>query len=169
MEDGVRTIFALFEGYAEAREAVEELRGRGFDVDGMNAIIYAEAARSAMDVDLRTAGARASDELGRRTLHGLDRLLATEQPVPLEGVGDVLAAGELANMVVATAGAQGAADGGFVAALVDFGVPREAAEAYQRGVVEGGLLFWMRTDDERAAEARRIIEEHGATHVGAHP
>lgn len=136
----METIFALFADYASAREAVEELRERGLRVEEMNAIIYAEVARGAMDVNLRTADVQASDELGKRTLRGLDRLLATEQPVPLPPVGDVLAAGELANFVVAAAGAPDA-EGGFAAALVDFGVPPEAAEAYQRGVVDGGLLF----------------------------
>lgn len=168
-EDRVRTIFALFADYAEAREAIEALRDRGFRVDAMNAIILTEAARSAMDVNLRTADAQASVGLSGRTLRGLDRLLATEQSVPLPPVGSVLAAGELANFIVAAAGASGSTNGGLVDALVDFGVPREAAEAYQRGVMEGGLLFWMRTDDERAGEAREIIQEHRATRVGAHP
>lgn len=165
----MRTIFALFEGYAEAREAVETLRERGLDVDEMNAIISAEVARSGMDVNLRTADVRASEELGERTLHGLDRLLATEQPVPLPPVGDVLAAGELANFVVAAAGRSGAAEGGFTAALIDFGVPGDAAEAYQRGVADGGLLFWMRTEDERAGEVREVVQEQGASRVGAYP
>lgn len=164
----METIFALFADYASAREAVEELRERGFRVEEMNAIIYAEVARGAMDVNPRTADVRASKALGERTLRGLDRLLATEQPVPLPPVGDVLAAGELANLVVAAAGAPDA-EGGLTAALVDFGVPREAAGAYQRGVVDGGLLFWIRTDDERAGEAREIIQRHHASRVGAHP
>ncbi len=165
----MRTVFALFEGYAEAREAVEELRSQGFDMDAMNAIIYAEVARSAMGVNLRTADVRASEERGERTLHGLDRLLAIEQPVPLPPVGNVLAVGDLATFLVAAAGAPGAAAGGFSAALVDFGVPSEAAEAYQRGVASGGLLFWMHTDDERAAEACEIAERRHASRVGAHP
>lgn len=164
----MRTIFALFDGYPKARQAVEELRERGFRVEEMNAIIHAEVARGAMDLNLRTADVRASEDLGERTLRGLDRLLATEQPVPLPPVGDVLAAGELANFVVAAAGAPDA-EGGFTAALVDFGVPREVAEVYQDGVASGGLLFWMRTDDERASEAREILQRHHASRVGAHP
>jgi hypothetical protein len=134
----VRTIFALFEGYAEAREAVETLRERGLDVDEMNALISAEVARGGMDVNLPP-------------------------------VGDGLAAGELANFVVAAAGRSGAAEGGFTAALIDFGVPGHAAEAYQRGVADGGLLFWMRTEDERAGEVREVVQEQGASRVGAYP
>jgi hypothetical protein len=157
----VRTIFALFDGYAEARVAVEELRNQGFRVDAMNAIILADVGRGAMDVN-------ASEALGGRTLHGLDRMLATEHPVHLPPVGAVLAAGELANFIVASAGSPDA-EAGLVPALVDFGIPQDTAEAYQRGLIDGGLLFWIRAEDERASEVRGIVQQRHASRVVAYP
>ena len=41
--------------------------------------------------------------------------------------------------------------------LVGLGVPEELAEFYCDGVLEGCLLFWVRTEKSRAAEARDVL------------
>jgi hypothetical protein len=50
-------------------------------------------------------------------------------------------------------------------ACVHLHVARETAEAYRAGIEGGGLLFWIRTDDGRAAEAASVLRQHEARHL----
>ena len=39
------------------------------------------------------------------------------------------------------------------------------ADAYHAGINEGGLLFWLRTDDDRAASAANHLRAEAGRHV----
>jgi hypothetical protein len=81
--------------------------------------------------------------------------------VVIPGIGPLIAAGPLAGAI---GGASlGAAAGGVVGMLRDHGVSEEEAEFYAEGVKRGGALVTVHgVSDDRAAEARRILQQHGA-------
>ncbi len=159
----MKVIFGLYDQYEDARSAVKALLEDEFDPQEMNVIVLQEIAKNHLEVDLDVVSVAVTDEVGERTVSGLDRLLGGEQPVKLPGMEDVYAAGSLATIVARTAAAPG--EGGLKAALADFTIPEPVAEAFQVGVGDGGLLFWIRVPDERAARAVELLRLHHGQHV----
>lgn len=155
----MRTIFALFEGYREAKSAVEDLVTKGFDPREMNVVVQEMTARASADVNYRTVNIDKTDKVGQKTLRGIDGLIAGTQPTRIADVGAVYVAGTMAQVVAASARGEQSLAPGLKQALVDFNVPEEIAEFYRDGVLEDGVLFWMRTEDRRAAEAANILAE----------
>ncbi len=155
----MRTIFALFEGYREAKSAVEDLLEQGFDPREMNVVVQELTARGNMDVDVRTADVQKAQKTAQDAPQGIDRMIAGTQPLTVSDVGAVYAAGEMARNVVNAAHREKPPATGLKQALVAFDVPEELAEFYRDGVLEEGVLFFMRTEDRRAAEAANILAE----------
>jgi hypothetical protein len=140
----MKTIFTMFESRDEAEAAVAELIDRHFDGAEMNAIVREPAIRTDSDAD-----GGAADKTGL--------------PWPMEGrhavmrdVGAVRVAGRI-PAVTAGAAMQALPTQDLKDILAGLGVPEELAKFYGNGVLEGGLLFWVRVDDGRAAEATRIL------------
>ena len=162
----MNVIFALFETYTDAENAVDELLDRDFDVGEMNAIVLEEVAKSHIDVDWDKLDVAVTDEIGERSVRGLTQLLGGQQPVMISGLEDIYAAGELATVLARTASAPNAEGRGLKAALVDFNVPEETAQIYRDGIDDGGLLFWIRVDEDRGAAVRQILTTGGGIRVG---
>ncbi len=156
------SVLALFERYEDCKAVVDRLMVQGFDEQHMNVIVDEEVAKTHFDVSLQQVDVKATDELGERRT-GLDILLGTEQPIDVPWLGAVYAAGELATILVKTAAAPDT--GGLKDALVDLDVSEPTARRYVEGILAEGLLFWIRTDDERASEAVEILREHNGRHV----
>jgi len=113
-----------------------------------------------------SAGAGA---FGGTAVGGIAGLLVGIGALTIPGIGPVLAAGPLAAAIGSTlAGAGiGAAAGGLIGALVGLGIPEEDAHFYAEGVKRGGVLVTVRTSDDRAHEALRILRDANATDVNA--
>jgi hypothetical protein len=93
----------------------------------------------------------------------LAAIFAVGSNVVVPGLGLVIA-GPIAG-ALAGAGA-GAATGGLVGALVGAGIPKDRAEAYDRGVKSGGIVLGTRARDEKhAAELERDFGQYGGTNV----
>lgn len=161
----MKTFFGLIKDYNQGDAAVSELVQRGFDHKQINVVLLEHLAKNSMEAGLNSIKVDKSEELGQPGAHGLDGLLGGEQAVTIPDVGRVYAAGELANLLTNTASVPGEVDGGLKAALVDFSLSEEAAAFYQEGVKDGGLLFFIRTEDERAKEAAGILRAHNAEQV----
>jgi hypothetical protein len=159
----MKTIFWLFENYAEAKAAVAELSARGFDETEMNAIALAEVVKDVVDVNWKAVEVQVTDKIGEQTLEGLDRLFGGEQPAKGLDVGKVFAAGTLATLVTKTALAFGGKEGGFRDALADLNVPENLASAFVDGIKQRGVLFWVRCSDDQAAQATSAMEDRQAT------
>lgn len=164
----MKTIFALFQSYADAEEAVNGLLEENFDEEQMNVIVREDTAKENLNIDLHAADVRKTDEVGEQTIHGLQQLLGGEQPVHVPDIGPVLAAGELATILSKGASASWAPDQALTAVLEGFGVPGDAAEAYREGINQGGVLIWVRVEDDEAAAAAGALREQNGQHVGAH-
>jgi hypothetical protein len=159
----MKSVFSLFMAYVDCEAAVDELLQEGFDGEELNVIVDAELAKSYMDVNLERVDIQATDELGEEAM-GLGVRLGAERPVRIPRLGTIYAAGKLATILAKTADAEGTVK----ETLGEFGVPAPTAETYIEGVISGGLLFWIRTSDRRAAKAAEICEVHNGIQVITH-
>jgi hypothetical protein len=166
----VKVIYALFKTYPEAREAANALLERGFEAGEMNALVH-EEVRDQQELGAglqRTHEAlSAADAATGRTppLRGLDRLLADQRPVEISGAGTVVAGGNLANLLVRAALDPSGPGPGLAPSLAQF-LPADVAERLARGLTGGRLLYWLRTTDDRAAEAAAVLRKAaGASEV----
>jgi hypothetical protein len=164
----VKTIFCLFNSYGEAKTAVNRLLEQGFKTAEMNAIFRAKNAREEMDINWAKAGVQVTDKVGKRTLHGLDRLIGSQRPVALPDVGQVYAAGEMGTIVATAAMSLRPAERGLKPALMGFNVPEEEADAYTLGIQEGGLLFWIRTCGVGAPEVVSTLHHQQNAIIASH-
>jgi len=161
----MKTYFGLIDEYDQGDAAVRELLESGFDLEKINVVLLESVAKNAMEGNLEQIKTKKSEEFGEPGTHGLDGLRGGEQAVQLPDAGPVYAAGELANLLTDTASVPGTTDGGLKAALTEFNLPRDAADFFVDGVKEGGLLFFIRTEDERANQAAGILRAHKAERV----
>ncbi|MHB0857598.1 MAG: hypothetical protein ACYC5M_08520 [Anaerolineae bacterium] len=155
----MKTTFALFGTYDEAREAIDQLVAQGLGEEQMNAIVLSDVAREHMDVNREKVKIRMTDAVGERTVLGLAAMLGGEQPVQVPEMGRVLAAGDEATILTKHATNPGAASG-FREALLDF-MAEDVADAYLAGVKSGGILYWIRSEDDRAGEVANILRQRG--------
>ncbi len=165
----MKTIFALFRSYRDARSAVERLLAGGFDGKKVNAVTQELTARSNMDVNFRTVNVEKSEKFGKGAAQGLDRLLAGQKPIPARDAGPLYAVGGLGEMLRGTVPAKSKAVDGLKGALVDFDVPTEVAADYTNGVIAGGVLISVRASDEDQSEAIRILSEARGEEITTYP
>jgi heat induced stress protein YflT len=167
----MKTVVGLFEYYQDAERAVNELNNRGF---GKTDISVAARDRALQDQvigskEQAVAESAGAGAIGGTAVGGIAGLLVGIGALTIPGIGPVLAAGPLAAAIGSTlAGAGiGAAAGGLIGALVGLGIPEEDAHFYAEGVKRGGVLVTVRTSDDRAHEALRILRDANATDVNA--
>lgn len=164
----MKTIFALFDNYGGARDAVDALLENGFDEEKMNALAMESTVKENIGVDLKEVNVQKTDEVGEQTVHGLAQLFGGEQAVHVGGSGELLAGGELATLMVTQAASTGTDAGPLRNTLQEFGVPQDMAADFQTAIVDGGVLVWVRVDDERASAAAGALRDANGQHVGAY-
>ncbi len=95
---------------------------------------------------------------------GVAGLAAGAIAMVLPGIGPLIAIGPLAGAIGGLG--VGAAAGGVVGLLRDQGVSKEEAEFYAEGVARGGALVTVHdVSGDRATEAQKILDSHGAIKV----
>lgn len=107
----------------------------------------------------------AETEAGRDAwIGGVVGLAAGVIAVVLPGIGPLIAAGPIAGAIGGLS--VGAAAGGIIGVLKDHGVSEDEAEFYAEGVKRGGSLVTVYgVSDDRADEARKILDRAGAIDV----
>lgn len=156
------TITRLYDSYDRAQRAVAALKSHGFNDEDISVIARTEDATSGLEPATSAAGEGAEIGLGVGGAVGAGAgLLAGLGIMAIPGIGPVVAAGWLAATAAgAVAGAfSGAAGGGIIGALVGSGVPDEDAHVYAEGMRRGGSLITVRVEENRAVEARRVLDE----------
>jgi hypothetical protein len=161
----MKTIFGVFDSYRTAQAGVKDLGERGFDEKAINVITQEATVRNESGFNQRTAPVAVTGDAGDSSLHGLDRLVGGKQAVRVLGIGEVIKAGDLADVVVSTAIAPGEMGSSLVSTLHEFGVPPDKAVAYENGVMQGGVLLFVRTNDEQIPEAVQALESQNAREV----
>lgn len=161
----MKSVFSLFENYEDCKAAVDDLLQEGFDEEEMNVIVDEELAKTHMDVNLEHVVIKATDEIGEEAT-GLDVLLGVEQPVVIPRLGSVYAAGEIATFLAKTAQASDIES--VENTIAEFGIPRSIASSCIETILDGGVLFWVRTSDEQAPKAGEIFRAHNGFNIVSH-
>src|SRR5215207_8420378 len=148
------TISRLFDDYASASKAVQELEAAGlshgqvsivasnadnwYSGDGSRTGSKGRVDRDRDGTDDRAEGAATGAGVGA-AVGGAAGLLAGLGLMAIPGIGPVVAAGWLAS--TALGAAAGGATGGIIGALTQAGHSKEDAEIYAEGVRRGGTLL----------------------------
>ena len=56
-------------------------------------------------------------------------------------------------------------NGGLKTIMKEFDLPEETAQKYIDGLIHGGILFWVRTEEKRTGEAISIMESYLARKI----
>jgi len=153
-----KNVAGLFEGTAQAEEAIKELQNAGFERDRISVIANeppGENPAAEHHHNGAVSGAGAGAVIG-----GIAGLVAGLGALAIPGIGPIIAAGPLA-MALGSAGV-GAAAGGMIGALTGMNIPESDAEYYAEGIRSGRTLVVVETDDEHAERARGIMDARGA-------
>lgn len=181
----MRTTFALYESYDQAKAAVDVLLNKDVDKQSINILAQKSAVESAWDVNERTIRADVSDELpvkehfaqeeqGNRRkaeddkqrnkdVDTLDGMLGRLQPIRTNLAGELLASGDVAKMLARTAAAPGQA--ALKDTFKEFGIEDTTAEAYSEGIRNGQFLVFVRSQDEKSGEVKELLNGSKAKNV----
>jgi len=166
----MKTVVGLFERYASAEQAINELMQRGFKKQEISVIVRDSSASPAHDADETNVTETVSaGAIGGTAIGGLAGLLVGLGTLTIPGIGAVIAAGTLTSVVTSTvAGAGvGAVAGGLIGALVSLGISEEEAALYAEGVRRGNVLVVVQTEDERATAALEVLRAGSDPNVDA--
>lgn len=170
-----KTVIGLFTSEAAAREAIDKLRKQGYteneinlvqkdsrsdDSRGTGSIGMANAVDS-KNIGLRT-GAITNGVASGATWGGLAGLALGAGALAVPGIGPLLAAGPIAGALT------GVATGGIAGGLIDWGIPEERGQHYEKRVKEGDLLAIVKVSENKASEAATILRKNGAKDVEVH-
>ncbi len=156
-----RSITHLFDDYAQAKSAVNDLERAGFTSSEISLV---SRYRDDGTLAETSSGAGTGAAVGAVTGGGAG-LLAALGVIAIPGIGPLVAAGVLATTLAGIAG--GTAVGGLLGALTGYGVSEPDAHVYSEGVRRGGTLVTVRAEDARAAEAERILNAQSPVNIEA--
>jgi hypothetical protein len=158
-------IAGFFRTREQGETARQALLDAGFNMDQVGFVAGDTRGHTTPRIgQLEETGAES--ETGRDALYGGMAGLALGMiAVVIPGIGPLIAAGPLAGVAAGAIGGAtvGATAGGIVGLLKENGISEEEADFYAEGVKRGGALVTVHgVSDDRAAEAKRILERHGA-------
>jgi hypothetical protein len=173
---GRAVVAGLFTEREAAVAAIDDLKTAGFAPDDVGVAMRDRSDQGdlAQETGTKAAGGAATGAVGGGLLGGALGLLVGLGALAIPGIGPVLAGGALATAFglgggTAVAGAGiGAAAGGLVGALVGMGIPEADAQRFEEGFNAGGVLVTV-NGGARAADARTILQRHGADTGGGAP
>ena len=157
-------VSGLFKTRSSAQRAVEALVDYGYSRDDIS-LLMSDATRgrefaiqmASKAPEGAAAGATIGGVLGAVAAGLVSLGILVVPGVALVAAGPVVA-------TLAGLGA-GAAAGGLSGALIGLGIPEHEARFYNEAIEKGGILLGVYTHDDRANQARRLIEAAGAEHV----
>jgi hypothetical protein len=158
-----KTVVAIFDERADAKQAVQALLDEGFQRESISLL-----TRRLEDDDISTSEPKEPIVTGEKALHsspprehaaaktgvatgsligGMGGLLLGLGALAVPGVGMAVVAGPLAATLLGAG--IGAVVGGLVGALVDLGVPEEEAHIFSEAVRRGSTLVAVTTDEQK--------------------
>lgn len=165
----MQTLLASYETLDRANDAVNALVAAGHDRSDIGLAVLDREGKLSRHLD-ESGNVRDDVSGGEGVGFGavigtLVGALAGLVAITIPGIGPILAAGPLSALGGAAAGAgigalTGGVTGGVTAALVDFGVPREEAGAYEEALRRGSALVTVTIKDGNVQGARSILERY---------
>jgi hypothetical protein len=157
-------VTGLFRSRASAERAVEDLMHYGWSRDDIS-LLMSDATRG-REFGLAMAtkapeGAATGATIGG-VLGAIAAGLVALGVIALPGIGLVAAGPIVATLAGLGAGA---AAGGLTGALIGLGLPEHEARFYNEEIERGGILVGVYTHDDRADQARKILDAAGAEKV----
>jgi hypothetical protein len=157
-------VSGLFNNRADAERGVEDLIHYGWSRDDIS-LLMSDATRG-REFGLAMATKAPEGAATGATIGGVIGAVAAGLValgiIAVPGLG-LVAAGPI---VAALAGlGAGAAAGGLTGALIGLGIPEHEAKFYNEEIEKGGILVGVYTHDDRADQARKILEAAGAERV----
>jgi len=160
-----KTIVGLFDTFAHAQAAVNDLISAGFNRDDISVVANNASGEFGTHdghhdgVNVSQAGGDAVKGAVKGGMYGgLTALAATVALALIPGVGPIAAIGPLSAFLGGAA--LGATAGGILGGLTGLGVPEHEAGYYAEGIRRGGTLVTIHADDARANEATSILNRH---------
>lgn len=168
-------ILGVFSERNSAESALADLKDAGYNPKDISIVMKdkAEAAEVASNTGTNVAGGAATGAATGGVIGALAGLLVGVGAIAVPGVGALLIGGPLAAALGLTGAAAstvsgavtGALAGGLLGALMGLGIPEEDARVYEQRVQAGGILVAIPTRTGESADAKDILETHGADQV----
>lgn len=157
-----KTVVAYYEDRHQAEQSVRALRERGFG-DNEISILARDEERGGDGETMSYEDQNLTDgTLTGGALGGLTGLAMGAGALLIPGFGPIIAAGPLAGVLT------GALTGGVAGGLIDYGLPEESSRRYEQHLQQGRVLAVIKTDEEKAREAQRIMDETGGREIEIH-
>ncbi len=162
----MQTVFSMFKGFMDADAAVRELQANGVKADATNVLVHAQTAKSNLDdVNFARAHVDASAAIGEQELSGLALLVANKQPVEVPGLGTAYVAGQMATILASSTATSNRTGDNVASVLVSYGVPAQTADQYTDTIKQGGVLLWVRSEDQLVGTISSILHRHNGQAV----
>ena len=156
---GTKSVIGVFKSRGSAEQAAEQLRQQGFTTEEINLVSKkreGEGKTEYYDDDI-TDGALTGGTIG-----GIGGLLLGAGAMAIPGIGPVIAAGPIAAAI------SGVVAGGIAGGLIDWGIPAEASQRYEKSVAQGNTLAVIRADAAKVNAAAQVLRQNGASEVESH-
>lgn len=145
----MKLIFSSFKEYANANAAIKNLIMSGIAIERVNAIVIEKIMLNQLKKKEKTEDISIKQST-------LDKLIDSRAPLYTSGLGNIYAAGQLAQDMVKTA--PSITGDGIRSALQSF-LPIDVSDFYFTTVQNGGVLVWVESDDETAEKTAVILQE----------
>jgi hypothetical protein len=157
-------VTGLFRSRADAERAVEDLVHYGWARDDISLLMSDATRGREFGLSMATKapeGAATGATIGG-VLGAVAAGLVALGIIAIPGIGLVAAGPIVATLAGLGAGA---AAGGLTGALIGLGLPEHEAKFYNEEIERGGILVGVYTHDDRADQARKILDAAGAEKV----
>lgn len=158
----MKRVIGLYDNLEEAHDAVSALVDHGISRENISLVTRdfdGEYARYFDDDAEEVAEATAAGAVGGGLIGGLGGLLLGLGALAIPGVGPIIAAGPIAAAL--TGAGVGAATGGVVSGLLEWGIESTEAEFYAEGLRRGGTLVAAKVADGEVDRVIEIMNAHG--------
>ena len=165
----MKTVVGIYDRITQARNAVNDLVDSGLSRDDVSLIApdpeghYAGYEETEDRATAETTDAAAEGAIAGGVIGGLGGVLVGLGAFAIPGIGPIVAAGPIVAGLVGAG--VGAAAGGLLGALVQWGVPEEEAGYYAEAVRRGSTLVAVRTPDDQVKRVVNILERYNPVDV----
>lgn len=167
-----KTIIGIFDARHDVEEAINELRGQGFNPKDISIVMRdkSQAQEIGTDTGADVTGGAASGATTGAIIGGLAGLLAS---FVIPGLGAFFIGGPIAAALGLTGAAAstvsgattGAVAGGLLGALMGFGLNETEAKHYESRVEEGAILVAVPALEDETDIVKEIFDEYDATDI----